>query len=73
MDDDFEPLGEAPEVQVQIRFTTKLDIAIPETQFAVPDKLARYGLSELINHLLNQTGIFLRVTDSDYIFPEHIR
>ncbi len=57
MEDDLEPLAAvSPDVQVQIRFVTKLDLAIPESQFAVPDKLARYGLSEIINHLLDQTG-----------------
>lgn len=43
---------ETKDVEVQVRFITKLALDLPDTQFAVPDRLARYGLSEIINHLL---------------------
>lgn len=45
---------DANQEEVQIRFVTKLPIELPDHQFAVPDNLARYGLSEIINHLLGQ-------------------
>ena len=38
--------------QVQVRFVTKLDLQLPESSFSVPDNLARYGLSEIVNHLI---------------------
>lgn len=44
----------AEEVQVTCRFTTKLPdrLRITDTPFAVPSRLTRYGLSEVVNHLL---------------------
>jgi ribosome biogenesis protein YTM1 len=76
-------LEDKEEAQVQVRFITKLDIEVPETSFAVPDRLARYGLSEIINHLLGHTdktsirpydflidGQFLR-TDLKKYLAEH--
>lgn len=47
-------VDDSKQMEVQIRFVTKLSIEIPDNQFGVPDKLARYGLSEIINHLLGQ-------------------
>jgi ribosome biogenesis protein YTM1 len=39
--------------QIRVRFVTKIaSIRVAETPFAVPIRLARYGLSEIINHLL---------------------
>mmetsp|Transcript_4934 Transcript_4934/g.9543 ORF Transcript_4934/g.9543 Transcript_4934/m.9543 type:complete len:457 (+) Transcript_4934:44-1414(+) len=40
--------------EVQIRFVTKLGIAVPDNTFAVPTTLARYGLSEIVNHFLEE-------------------
>lgn len=44
----------AEEVQVTCRFTTKLPdrLRITDTPFAVPSRLTRYGLSEVVNHLI---------------------
>lgn len=39
--------------EIQVQFVTKLaDAAVPETSFAVPVRLTRYGLSGVVNHLL---------------------
>lgn len=43
--------------QVQVRFVSKnkaLSALVPETPFSVPVHLARYGLSEILNHLISQ-------------------
>jgi ribosome biogenesis protein YTM1 len=41
------------EEQVRVRFVTKhASMRVIETPFSVPIRLARYGLSEIINHLL---------------------
>ena len=40
--------------EVSVRFITKLDQVVPDTPFAVPVRLTRYGLSGVINHLLEQ-------------------
>ncbi|GJP33275.1 hypothetical protein CLOM_g17823 [Closterium sp. NIES-68] len=42
--------------QVQVRFTTRLPahLTVPSTPFAVPVRLTRYGLSEVINTLLGR-------------------
>ncbi|PKK59191.1 ribosome biogenesis protein WDR12 [Rhizophagus irregularis] len=41
------------EIQVQVRFVTKqTEYAVTDTPMIVPAKLKRYGLSEIINHLL---------------------
>eukprot|EP00887_Chlorella_sp_A99_P000459 scaffold17.g459.t1 len=41
------------EAQVSCKFVTKLkEFRVPETPIAVPANLARYGLSQIINHLL---------------------
>lgn len=44
----------AEEAQVTCRFTTRLPekLRITTTPFAVPARLTRYGLSEVVNHLL---------------------
>ncbi|PNH01193.1 Ribosome biogenesis protein WDR12 [Tetrabaena socialis] len=44
----------AEETQVLVKFVTKLPISlrVPETPVAVPSTLRRYGLSQIINHLL---------------------
>ena len=43
------------EVQISCKFVTRLpeQYRIAPTPIAVPGKLTRYGLSEVINHLLN--------------------
>jgi ribosome biogenesis protein YTM1 len=44
---------EREEVRVRVRFTTQIaSLRVTETPIAVPAKLRRYGLSEVINHLL---------------------
>eukprot|EP00775_Hariotina_reticulata_P001760 gene1760-2100_t len=44
----------AEEMQVMVRFTTRLppELQVPLTEVAVPASLKRYGLSQIINHLL---------------------
>lgn len=43
------------DTQVRVRFVTKIDqYRVVDTPFAVPARLTRYGLSEVINHLLSQ-------------------
>jgi ribosome biogenesis protein YTM1 len=38
---------------IQVRFKTKeTQYAVTETPFAVPERLTRLGLSQVINHLL---------------------
>ena len=47
------------ESQIQVRFKSRKEIhAVPETPILVPTRLRRYGLSEIINHLLG-TGTSL--------------
>ncbi len=63
--------------EVQVRFVTKLEQAVPDTPFSVPVRLTRYGLSGVVNHLLGQDpprpydflidSKFLRTTLSKYI------
>lgn len=47
------------EKQIQVRFTTKLPPAlrVVSSAFAVPAKLTRYGLSDVVNTLLG-LGMF---------------
>ncbi|GLC50526.1 hypothetical protein PLESTB_000389500 [Pleodorina starrii] len=44
----------AEETQILVKFVTKLPahLKVPETPVAVPTSLKRYGLSQIINHLL---------------------
>ena len=52
-DEEQEGTSDESQVKVQVKFTTKLDkYRITETPFYVPIELTRYGLSEVINHLL---------------------
>ncbi|CAK4660362.1 hypothetical protein LEN26_006894 [Aphanomyces euteiches] len=64
--------------QIRVKFATKNPaIRVTETPFAVPIKLARAGLSQVVNHLLNTTtpkpfdflidNQFLRTTLEKYI------
>ncbi|KAH9068694.1 hypothetical protein Ae201684P_004396 [Aphanomyces euteiches] len=64
--------------QIRVKFVTKNPaIRVTETPFAVPIKLARAGLSQVVNHLLNTTtpkpfdflidNQFLRTTLEKYI------
>lgn len=40
-------------IQIRARFTTSYaQYSVPETAIAIPSKLGRYGMSEVINHLL---------------------
>ena len=46
-------MDETDEPQIRVSFTTHHDkYKVTETPFAVPMRLTRYGLSEVINHLL---------------------
>jgi ribosome biogenesis protein YTM1 len=46
-------MEDSQEIQVQVRFVTKqTEYAVTDTPMIVPAKLKRYGLSEIINHLL---------------------
>ena len=51
--------GLQEETKVQVRFAAKtggqdaVDLNIPDTAFAVPDRLTRKGLAEVINGLLS--------------------
>lgn len=46
--------GDGVERQVQVKFVTKLPPAlrVVSSAFAIPAKLGRYGLSEVVNTLL---------------------
>jgi ribosome biogenesis protein YTM1 len=67
------------EKQVQVRFISKIQTEneVPDTSFQVPAKLARYGLSEIVNHLLGQDpplpydflieNVFLRTSLATYL------
>jgi len=46
---------EAKEVLIDVRFVTKLSLELPDSRFLVPDHLARYGLSEIVNYLQKGT------------------
>lgn len=42
------------DTKIRVRFVTKFDqYRVIDTPFAVPSKLGRYGLSEVVNHLLD--------------------
>ena len=46
--------------QVQVTFvTTSSSYVVTDAPITVPTKLRRYGLSEVINHLLGRTGLSL--------------
>ncbi|KAL0640793.1 ribosome biogenesis protein ytm1 [Maublancomyces gigas] len=52
MDTDIPPLVQ--QLQVQVKFVTRHpDIAVPTAPILVPSNLKRYGLSQIINHLLD--------------------
>ncbi|DBA00234.1 TPA: hypothetical protein N0F65_007878 [Lagenidium giganteum] len=64
--------------QVRVKFITKNDaIRVTETPFAVPTRLNRQGLSQVVNHLLNTSeprpfdflidGLFLRSSLDKYM------
>ncbi|PWW72346.1 WD40 repeat-like protein [Tuber magnatum] len=64
--------------QVQVKFTTRHpDIAVPTAPILVPANLKRYGLSQIINHLLDTStaipfeflvnGSFLRTSIERYL------
>ncbi|KAI8919421.1 WD40-repeat-containing domain protein [Powellomyces hirtus] len=66
------------DVQVQVRFRTRqTQYAVTDTAILVPAKLRRYGLSEIINHLLDSTkpvpfnflidGKFLQTSLNSYL------
>lgn len=47
-------MAAAAEPQTQVRFTTRLEahLRVSETPIQLPTRLTRYGLSEVVNHLL---------------------
>ncbi len=67
--------------EVLLRFKTHLpeDLKVTETPFSVPTRMGRYGLSEVVNHLLNLPSPapfdfltpnqqFLRTSIGEYLF-----
>ncbi|RHY12131.1 hypothetical protein DYB25_000246 [Aphanomyces astaci] len=69
--------------QIRVKFVTKnAAIRVTETPFAVPIKLARAGLSQVVNHLLNTAtpkpfdflveNTFLRTTLEKYVVTNHL-
>ncbi|OQS03225.1 hypothetical protein THRCLA_04480 [Thraustotheca clavata] len=69
--------------QIRVKFTTKNpEIRVTETPFAVPIRLARAGLSQVVNHLLNTSepkpfdflidGNFLRTTLEKYVLQHNL-
>ncbi|RQM28249.1 hypothetical protein B5M09_000589, partial [Aphanomyces astaci] len=68
---------------IRVKFVTKnAAIRVTETPFAVPIKLARAGLSQVVNHLLNTAtpkpfdflveNTFLRTTLEKYVVTNHL-
>ncbi|RHY35513.1 hypothetical protein DYB32_000045, partial [Aphanomyces invadans] len=68
---------------IRVKFVTKNPaIRVTETPFSVPIKLARAGLSQVVNHLLNTTApkpfdflidnTFLRTTLEKYVVTNHL-
>ncbi|KAH8152943.1 uncharacterized protein LAJ45_03170 [Morchella importuna] len=68
----------APTPKVQVQFVTRhADIAVPPAPILVPTNLKRYGLSQIINHLLDTptpvpfdflaAGAFLRSSLDEYL------
>ena len=53
--------GEGRSRRIQARFVTKLEAAfkVPTTAIAIPADLTRFGLSSLVNALLQAKGIIL--------------
>jgi len=71
------------DIKVRVRFITKYDeYSVPLSPFSIPTKLGRYGLSEIINHLLDLNdsqpfdftinGKLIRVSLSKFISLYHI-
>lgn len=56
--------------QIQVKFVTKLPEAlrVPPTPFAVPARLTRYGLSEVINTILSSGIGAMPYTNNTHIF-----
>ncbi|CAG8525155.1 39128_t:CDS:2 [Gigaspora margarita] len=56
------------ENQIQVRFVTQQkEFAVTDSAILVPTKLRRYGLSEIINHLLGFDNQFLRTSLEEYL------
>ncbi|KAI9505578.1 ribosome biogenesis protein ytm1 [Coemansia spiralis] len=71
------------EPQVQIRLVAKQQkYAVPDAPIVVPQQLQRYGLSDIVNHLLNNEkpipfdflidGEFLRVSVANYLKEKNL-
>lgn len=70
--------------QIRVRFFTRYDkYRITDAPFAVPSKLGRYGLSEVVNHLLDSSespqpfdfainGRLVRVSLKKFVFDNRI-
>ena len=56
-----------PEAQTQVRFTTRLEprLRVSEAPIQLPTRLTRYGLSEVVNHLLSPPA-----TPFDFVAPD---
>lgn len=59
--------------QVRVRFVTKLPppLKVPTASIAVPSNLTRMGLSEIINHLL-ENGVFKVIDGSITLFVSYV-
>ncbi|OAD73638.1 hypothetical protein PHYBLDRAFT_145114 [Phycomyces blakesleeanus NRRL 1555(-)] len=77
------PLYEKKKEQVQVRFVTKQEkYAISDAAILVPANFKRYGLSEIVNNLLNHEkptpfdflidGEILRTSIADYLFSKSL-
>jgi len=58
------------EQQLQVRFVTKLaSLRVADTPFALPASLTRYGLSEVVNHLLGleRPRVFDFLIDGEFL------
>jgi ribosome biogenesis protein YTM1 len=80
-DGDLETKHEKPvKEELDVVFVTKLNLELPNSEFSVPDHLARYGLSEIVNSLLKGAlpkpydflidGQFLRTDLKQYLISK---
>lgn len=59
----------ADEKTIQVRFKTKeAEFAVTEKPFAVPERLTRLGLSQVINHLLDRGTSAKQINNSVELF-----
>ena len=65
-----EESGEGSARRIQVRFVTKLNapFIVPSSAIAIPADLTRFGLSSLVNALIQSNGNFIY-----YLIFEHCR